>query len=352
MTRPLRVNLCGGWYHVMHRGIERRSIYTDRRDYEHFQELLGEVVERYRFVIHAYCLLGNHYHSIVETPDGNLSQGMQWLGQAYSNWFNARHDRVGPLFQGRFRSVPVENSAWAYELSLYIHLNPVRTLAFGLDKKKNDAEAKGISPPPTPEQVDARLQELRRYAWSSYRAYGGYTRGPGWLQTSEILRRASRKKTERVESYRNDVRERLQRGVEPTGLEQFRDAVAIGSARFIDQVKGLAAEGNRETERRGRLRERVSFEDVVRAVEEARGSERFEWLGRHADVGKWTVFRLARRYTGLTLAELGAEMGKANRTGHAMDYAAVSAGLKWYEQRKRTRSAKAIEKKACQILNL
>ena len=73
---------------------------------------------------------------------------MQWLGQAYSSWFNARHQRLGPLFQGRFRSVPVEGSEWAYDLSLYIHLNPVRTMAFGLDKKRSHAEAKGIAPIP------------------------------------------------------------------------------------------------------------------------------------------------------------------------------------------------------------
>ncbi len=127
----------------MHRGIERRSIFETPRDHERFLELLGEVVERYRFVIHAYCLLGNHYHAIIETPAANLSQGMQWLGLAYSSWVNARRQREGTLFQGRFRSVPIENSAWAYELSLYIHLSPIRALAFGRYKKRSRAEAKG-----------------------------------------------------------------------------------------------------------------------------------------------------------------------------------------------------------------
>ena len=118
----------------MHRGIERRTIFDGRHENEHFLELLGEVHERYRFRIHAYCLLVNHWHVIVQTSEANLSQGMQWLGLAYSSWYNARHDRVGPLFQGRFRSVPVEEGTWVYELSLYVHLNPVRTLEFGLDK--------------------------------------------------------------------------------------------------------------------------------------------------------------------------------------------------------------------------
>jgi len=173
--------MAGGWYHVMHRGIERRAIFMDERDYGRFLALLGELRERYRFLIHAYCLLGNHYHAIVQTPDANLSQGMQWFGLAYSSWFNARRRREGPLFQGRFRSVPVEEGAWVYELSIYVHLNPVRTLAFGLDKRRDRAEGRGLTPPPTPAQVAARLKRLREYPWSSYRAYAGYAPGPAWL---------------------------------------------------------------------------------------------------------------------------------------------------------------------------
>jgi len=336
----------------MHRGIERRTIFETRRDHEHFLELLGEVNERYRFMIHAYCLCGNHYHSIIETPDGNLSQGMQWLGLTYSSGFNARRDRSGPLFQGRFRSVPVEGAAWAYELSLYIHLNPVRTFAFGLDKHRNRAESRGLGSAPTPEQMSARLRELRSYPWSSYRAYAGYTRGPKWLQRHEILQRASRKSAERVNRYRTDVRQRLQRGVDPTRLEQFRDVVAIGSAQFIDEVKRWAGEGERETERRGRLRSRVSFEEIVRVVEGARGQKRTDWLGRHGDWGKWLVLRLGRRYTGMTLADLGHEIGVMNGTGRDMDYAAVSAGLRWFDRTGKTRSVRAIEKHACRLLNL
>ena len=193
----------------MHRGIERRTIFDGRRENEYFLELLGEVHERYRFRIHAYCLFVNHWHAIIQTPEANLSQGMQWLGLAYGSWYNARHDRVGPLFQGRFRSVPVEEGAWVYELSLYVHLNPVRTLEFGLDKKRQRTEGMGLTRPPTQEEVTARLKRLREYPWSSYRAYGGYAGGAEWLTTEEILRRASRKSGERRAKYRKDVEERL-----------------------------------------------------------------------------------------------------------------------------------------------
>ena len=140
--------------------------------------------------------------------------------------------------------------------------------------------------------------------------------------------------------------------MDPTQLEQFRDVVAIGSAAFIEHVRKQAGEGERETERRGRLRSRVTFEDVVRAVEEARGAQRSEWLARHGDRGKWLVLRLARRYTGMTLAELGRAMGATDDVGRAMDYAAVSAGLRWFDRTRKAKSTTAIEKRACDILNL
>jgi len=346
MARPLRVNIADGWYHVMHRGIERRRIFDDRRDYERFLELVGEVHARYRFGIHAYCLCGNHYHAILQTPEANLSRGMQWLGLAYSAWYNARHARVGPLFQGRFRSVPVEAGTWVDELSLYIHLNPVRTATFGLDKTRNRAEGQGEGRAPTPEEVAKRLNKLREYPWSSYRAYAGYGAGPEWLTTAEILERAAPRPEERPRRYRVDVAERLQRGVEARRLERFRDVVAIGSAAFVERVKRLAGGAARETERRGRLRGRVSFEQVVSAVEKARGQERSAWLNKHADWGKWLVLWLARRHGGLTLRELGAQLG-------GMDYAAVGVGLGRFAKRMEThRAVQKIRKAATKMLDV
>ena len=97
MARPLRVNLVDGWYHVMHRGIEGRTIFDTRRDHERFLELLGEVHERYRFVIHAYCLLESHYHAIIQTPDANLSQGMQWLGLGTHRSIASLKERIRTL---------------------------------------------------------------------------------------------------------------------------------------------------------------------------------------------------------------------------------------------------------------
>lgn len=330
----------------MNRGIERGAIFLDRRDREHFLELLGETVERYRFRMHAFCLMENHYHLLLQTPDANLSRGMQWLGLSYSSWFNARHERVGHLFQGRFKSVPVEDGRWALEVSWYVHLNPVRMQALGLDKRRRSAERVGIQAPPTPEQVSARLKRLREYPWSSYRAYAGYVRGPEWLTASELLRRSERRIADRRRAYRERVQRILRQGIDATRLEQFRDVLAVGSAEFVERIREGASGADREIERRGRLKDRVSVEQVVSVLEDCRGEPREEWLDRHGDWGKWLVLRIARAHSGLTLAELGEAVG-------GRDYAAVSMGLKYFEQKlDADRSLRQIRDRVERILNL
>jgi len=126
MARPLRTLISDGWYHVFGRGWDRRAIFEDDRDREHFLELLEGLEDTYRFTIHAYVLMENQRHLLIQTPDANLSRGMQWLNTSYAAWSNARHGRVGTLWQGRYRDVVVENDDWAYELSTYLHLNPLR----------------------------------------------------------------------------------------------------------------------------------------------------------------------------------------------------------------------------------
>src|SRR5215469_4147281 len=105
MARPLRLDIEGGWYHVINRGLEKRQIFPDDREYAHFLDLLRILPTRFGLKIHTYVLMGNHYHPQVETPKANLSQAIQWLNVSYSTWFNRLHRRVGPLFQGRFKAV-------------------------------------------------------------------------------------------------------------------------------------------------------------------------------------------------------------------------------------------------------
>src|SRR5437879_7840553 len=112
MARPLRIERSGTWYHITARGNERRDIFRDDRDRQHWCGLVGEGSVRFGIVVHVYVLMSNHYHLLMETPRANLSQTMQWLNVSYSVWFNRRHGRVGRLLKGRFKEVLVEAEVW------------------------------------------------------------------------------------------------------------------------------------------------------------------------------------------------------------------------------------------------
>ena len=144
MARPLRIQYPGAYYHVTSRGNERKDIFKSRRDREKFLDYLQSATQRYGAVIHCYCLMSNHYHLLLETPEGNLSQIMQHINGSYTTYFNVKRKRAGHLFQGRYHAVLVEADAYALELSRYVHLNPVHA---GIATRPED------------------------HAWSSYAAY-------------------------------------------------------------------------------------------------------------------------------------------------------------------------------------
>lgn len=160
MGRPLRMECADAFYHVFSRGNERRPIFYDDRDRCHFLECLGVFVERFEAEVWAYVLMPNHYHLVLRTLRPNLCRAMQWLGVAYTNWFNARHDRSGHLFQGRFKGFIVEDESYLRRLLLYVHRNPLRS---------------GLA------------ERLADYPWSSYRCLA-YGRGcGGWFRPALAL---------------------------------------------------------------------------------------------------------------------------------------------------------------------
>src|SRR5205085_837556 len=161
VARAPRIERPDGWYHVTARGNERKAIFRSDRDRNHFCELLAEQVERFGVVLHAYVLMPNHYHLLVQTPQPNLSRAMQWLNVSYSVWFNLRHRRSGHLFQGRFKAILFEPQASALLLSRYVHLNPVRVAVLGLSKSQQQVIRQGLSQRPAPKMVQERLSLLR-----------------------------------------------------------------------------------------------------------------------------------------------------------------------------------------------
>src|SRR4030042_5048597 len=160
MSRRLRLLIPDGVYHVTTRGLERRDIFYDGQDRVYWLKLLDSVANRRDWRILSWVLLNNHYHLFLRTPHGDLSSGMHDLNAPYASAFNLRHNRVGPLFQGRFRGILVETGHHYWELSRYIHLNPVRA---------------------------GMIEDPEEYKWSSCRHLFGCKGRPPWLAWEEVL---------------------------------------------------------------------------------------------------------------------------------------------------------------------
>lgn len=347
MARPLRIQHKGGWYHLVNRGIDRGEIYRDDRDREHFLGLLGSAAEHLRLEIHGYVLMDNHYHLIVRIPEGNLSQSMQWLNVSYSIWFNRRHNRVGPLFQGRYKSIPVEGGGWVYQLSQYVHLNPVRVQWLGLDKKGRKLEGMGLKGVADAKEASERLKVLREYRWSSYWSYAGYGSAPKWLNRQAILERAGGKREkDQMRRYRVGLEKYVRQGYEEGWAMRLRGRLAVGAEEFIRAIKRGVPSVGRETPFKRELKGLHTFEEVIGAVESVKGEKWKEFSQKHGDCGRDMVFMLARECTGMTLREIGQMAG-------GVDYSAVSESIKRMKiQQKENHQLAASLKKAMQILNI
>ncbi|NJM42879.1 MAG: addiction module toxin RelE, partial [Brachymonas sp.] len=135
MARPLRLEFAHALYHVTSRGDRREDIYLDDADREAWLAVLAQVCKRFNWMVHAYCLMSNHYHLLVETPDANLSAGMRQLNGVYTQHVNRRHGRVGHVYQGRFKAIIVQKDAYLMELARYVVLNPCARWAMVADAR-------------------------------------------------------------------------------------------------------------------------------------------------------------------------------------------------------------------------
>jgi REP-associated tyrosine transposase len=306
MARALRIERAGGWYHLTARGNERREIFYQDSDRRHFLELLQGLVEVFRVRLHAYVLMANHYHLLLEIRTTNLSQALQWLNVSYSVWFNRRHGRSGHLFQGRFKSVLVERESWGLELSRYIHLNSVRVRGLGLGKsQRGHSRAVGVEKP-DPAQIRRRVQRLRRYPWSSYRAYIGAVEVPPWLTTHEVLALGGRG-WQAGEKYRTYCEEAICQGAELSPWDKVIGQAVLGTERFVAQVRASL----RRDEEEGRLSKQHGLEAVIAAVERVKGENWKEFRDRRGDAGRDLVLYLGRKHCGLTHRELSQKAGIA-----------------------------------------
>jgi REP element-mobilizing transposase RayT len=206
MARAWRIEFEGACYHLLSRGNERRDIFLSDDDQRLFLDTLGECCERFELELFAYVLMSNHYHLLLRTRRANLSRAMQWLSGTYTRRFNNRHGRSGHLFQGRFKSILVENDAYVMQLSCYIHRNPLRA---------------GI------------VERLADYPWSSYPVYAYGKKPPDWLSIKLILNQFN------VDNPHRAYREKVQRYAqeEERLWEDFRHGFILGSRKFVESIR-------------------------------------------------------------------------------------------------------------------
>lgn len=214
MARPLRIELAGALYHVTSRGDRREDIYFTDADRKAWLDVLDSVCERFNWTCHAYCQMTNHYHIVIETPEGNLAKGMRQLNGVYTQHVNRTHARVGHVFQGRYKAILVEKDSYLLALARYVVLNPVRA---------------------------RMVKQPGAWPWSSYRATVGKTTPPSWLQADWTLGQFSTQRRRAIEKYIDFVRE----GVSlPSLWSELKSQIYLGSERFVERMQKQLPEGD------------------------------------------------------------------------------------------------------------
>ena len=206
MARPLRIEYPGAVYHVTARGNEKRDVFRDDSDREVFLSTLQRVNNRYNWICHTYCLMGNHYHLLIETPDGNLSIGMRYLNGVYTQLFNKRYGRTGHLLQGRYKAVLIQKDEHLLEVCRYVVLNPVRA---GMVGRGED------------------------WIWSSYLATAGWEPPHSCLTTDVVLGQFGGEKMKAEKEYRQFVREGVGKESIWSGV---KGQTVFGEDGFIDSL--------------------------------------------------------------------------------------------------------------------
>lgn len=203
MSRPIRIEFPNALYHVTSRGDRREDIFEGDDDRLMFLSILEQVITQFNWICHAWCLMDNHYHLLIQTPDGNLSKGMRQLNGVYTQASNRRHRRTGHLFQGRFKAILADSDAYLLELTRYIVLNPVRA---GVVKKPGD------------------------WSWSSYRASVGLVSVAPWLEVDGLLAQFAKRRSLAQERYAQFVAEGIKTA---SPWSNLKGQVFLGDEQFV-----------------------------------------------------------------------------------------------------------------------
>jgi len=282
MARPLRIQYPGAVYHITSRGNERRNIFLSDLDRRLFLRTLEEMIDEFRVICHAWVLMGNHYHLLLETPEPNISRAIHYLNGVYTQRFNRRKRRTGHLFQGRFKAILVQKDSHLLELCRYVVLNPVR----------------------------ARLCEKPgQWKWSSYLATAGLVRGEDWLETEWVLSQFGKVRVLKRRAYRNFVENGL--ALKKSPWEGAASRIHFGSEGFQKSLEHPAPEKDPEIPWAHKRPQRPDPEGVLSGVARTYGVEVGSILQKNhrANEPRDVAMFLLRRRAGLGLRNIAMRFG-------------------------------------------
>jgi len=317
MARPLRIEYPGAYYHVMNRGLARSNIFLDDSDRQGFLALVGETSKLWEVEVYAYCLMGNHYHLLVQTPGGGLSRAMRHLDGVYTQRFNRAHRRDGPLFRGRYRAILIDAEEYLLAVARYIHHNPV------------DA---GI------------VSDIDHYRWSSHYGYLSEKKAPEWLNTDSILSRFGRGRSG-LREYQSFMRSKVEKEIQEYYTKPYFKPV-LGSKGFVQWVMekiGKTAEAHAEKPESRRVFGK-EIQEIVRATAKAYGKTVLELgvkrRGEQNEARAMAMY-LCRTLGGYRLTEIGKVVGLEKYSSVSTAYLRMKERVN--KERRLSRKAREIE---------
>jgi len=323
MARPLRVEYPGAFYHVINRGNAGEDVFKSLRDREKFLEYLETACSRFSIRIHTYCLMTNHYHLLVETPEANLSRAIQWINVSYAIYFNTKRLRRGHLFQGRFKSLLVDADEYLKHLSRYIHLNPVRA---------------------------KMVESASQYPWSSYPFFIGKLKMPPWLCGDWLLSQFGKHHREARKNYQAFVEAINPWTLEDPGKSPVGGFI-LGGVDFVNWIKETflsSEQANKEKPQLTALKPGIDIGDIISLAgdEFGVGPEQILAKGKKRNIARDVAIYLSRKLTCLSGKDLGQHFGNISGAAIAMRYKAV--GKQIHKDKKLKNRIKTMER---QIIN-
>jgi putative transposase len=300
MARPLRIEYEGAFYHITARGNERHTIFYDKTDYERFKSYLKEAKERYGYILHCYVLMTNHYHLLIETPQGNMSQVMHYVNASYTNYLNKKRGRSGHLFQGRYKAILIDHNNYLLELSRYMHLNPVRVHL---------------------------VERPEEYAASSYRSYISKER-EAIVSPDLILGMISRDHKSAVRRYRAFVEMAIGKDLQ-SPLKDVYGGVILGGQQFIKDALSKLKETVWRQEDIAQRRELLTAwraEDIMGTVAQYFDLSLDEFLA-DGKAGRYIAIYLLKSHAGMTNRQIGGLFGDISYSAVAKAHQRFSVKL-------------------------